>query len=174
MAQKSTSPQIAILDYGMGNLSSVYKALLYLGARPVITSSPTMIARSAKLILPGVGAFGDAMYELQQRKLIAPLKTHIKNGKKFLGICLGLQLLFETSEESRGVRGLSVFKGKVQHFKTKKVKVPTEKQQKTRQKIKKLHMCKYYRCKQCATFKGKIMRKIQHGLTLDPYLLTAK
>jgi len=124
MAQKLVSPQIAILDYGMGNLSSVYKALLHLGANVIITSSPSVAARASKLILPGVGAFGDAMYELKQRKLITPLKKHIEKGKKFLGICLGLQLLFQASEESRGVKGLSIFNGQVQHFKTKKAKVP--------------------------------------------------
>ena len=124
MAQKSKAPTIAILDYGMGNLSSVYKALSYLGARPVITSSPATASRAAKLILPGVGAFGDAMQELNQRKLAAPISEHIQKGKKFLGICLGLQLLFEKSEESKGVKGLCVFKGKSRHFKTKLAKVP--------------------------------------------------
>lgn len=124
MAQKSKLPLIAILDYGMGNLSSVYKALIFLGANAVITKSPAVISRAEKLILPGVGAFGDAMDELKKRKLIAPLKNHIKKGKKFLGICLGLQLLFEKSAESAGVKGLNVFEGQVQRFRTKKAKVP--------------------------------------------------
>ena len=89
----------------MGNLNSVYKALLHLRAQAVITSSPQVIAQAEKIILPGVGAFGDAMKELRRRKLIAPIKSHIKKGKKFLGICLGLQLLFAGREENSGVKG---------------------------------------------------------------------
>lgn len=124
MAQKSKSPQIAILDYGMGNLSSVFKALVFLGANPIITKSAAIISASDKIILPGVGSFGDAVIELKKRKLISPLQLHIKKNKKFLGICLGLQLLFESSEESPRTKGLNIFKGEVQRFKTKKAKVP--------------------------------------------------
>ncbi len=125
-AQKSTSshPLIAIVDYGMGNLNSVYKALLYLNTRAVITSSPTVIARSEKIILPGVGAFGDAMKELRRKKLIVPLMTHLQKRKKFLGICLGLQLLFQSSEESPDVKGMGIWTGPVKRFKTRKAKVP--------------------------------------------------
>ena len=125
-AQKSifSRPQIAIVDYGMGNLNSVYKALSHLKAHAVITSSPAVIARSEKIILPGVGAFGDAMKELKKKKLIVPLMTHLQRRKKFLGICLGLQLLFQSSEESPDVKGLGVWKGAVKRFKTRKAKVP--------------------------------------------------
>ncbi len=123
MAQKS-KPSIAILDYGMGNLSSVQKALQFLQANAVITSSPAALARADKIILPGVGAFGDAMKELRTRKLIAPIEEQIKKGKKFLGICLGLQLLFKKSAENRGIKGLEILEGEVRRFKTKKAKVP--------------------------------------------------
>ncbi len=123
MAQK-TKPCIAILDYGMGNLSSVQKALTSLRAHAVITSSPARLARADKIILPGVGAFGDAMKELRLRKLAAPIEEQIKKGRKFLGICLGLQLLFSKSEESRGVKGLQILSGEVRRFRTQKAKVP--------------------------------------------------
>ncbi len=124
MAQKTKAPAIAILDYGMGNLASVYKALLHLKAKAVITRSPAVIAQADKVILPGVGSFGDAMHELKDRQLIEPLKLHIQKDKKFLGICLGLQLLFEESDESRGIKGLGILDGRVRRFRTKKEKVP--------------------------------------------------
>lgn len=124
MAHQSLTPKIAIVDYGMGNLSSVAKAFQYLKTKAIITSSPTVIARAEKIVLPGVGAFGDAMEEMGRRKLKLSIQNHILKGKKFLGICLGLQLLFEKSEESRGVSGLSILPGKVQRFRTKKAKVP--------------------------------------------------
>ncbi len=124
MAQKTKSKPIVIIDYGMGNLSSVCKAIQYLKTDAVITHSPRVIGEADKIILPGVGAFGDAMQELRARKLVNPILAHIQKKKKFLGICLGLQLLFESSEESRGTKGLGVLKGKVCKFKTKKAKVP--------------------------------------------------
>ncbi len=108
----------------MGNLSSVCKAFQYLKTDAVITHSPRVISTADKIILPGVGAFGDAMQELRTRKLVKPILEHIQKKKKFLGICLGLQLLFESSEESRGTKGLGVLKGKVRKFKTKIAKVP--------------------------------------------------
>ncbi len=115
---------ITIIDYGMGNLRSVSKALEHLGAKVAITSSPSDIEAAEKLVLPGVGAFGDAMKELDRLKLSDPIREHVKKGKPFLGICLGLQLIFEESEETPGVRGLGMLKGKVQRFRSANVKVP--------------------------------------------------
>ncbi len=116
---------IAVVDYGMGNLSSVAKACAFLGSRAVVTSDPKQIARAGRIILPGVGAFGAAMGELKKRRLIEPVLEAIVEEKPFLGLCLGLQLLFESSEESPGVRGLGVLPGKVKRFPREKgLKVP--------------------------------------------------
>ncbi len=114
---------IAIVDYGMGNLFSVCKALEHVGAQVEITDSPDVLARADRVILPGVGAFGDAMRELERRGLVQPLRDIIASGKPLLGICLGLQILFESSEESPGVAGLGVLPGHCRRFVTK-LKVP--------------------------------------------------
>ena len=116
---------IAIIDYGMGNLASVAKACAFLGHRAVITSDPKQIASAGKLILPGVGAFGAAMAELKNRRLVAPILDAIVEERPLLGLCLGLQLMFESSEESPGVRGLGILPGKVKRFpQGKGLKVP--------------------------------------------------
>jgi glutamine amidotransferase len=115
---------IIVIDYGMGNLRSVSKALEHLGAQVKVSAFPSDIQKAEKLVLPGVGAFGDAMKELESRGLVEPIRSHIKEGKRFLGICLGLQLLFDTSEENPGSVGLGLFPGKVQLFKSKNVKIP--------------------------------------------------
>lgn len=107
---------IAVIDYGMGNLRSVEKALEVAGGRAVVTSKRSVIDKCEKLVFPGVGAFGDAMRELRRRKLIDPIRASIKDGRPFLGLCLGLQLLFERSEEAPGVKGLGVFAGEVKRF----------------------------------------------------------
>ena len=107
---------IAVIDYGMGNLRSVSKALESLGAAVRVTSDPADVARADKLILPGVGAFPAAMRELAARGLIAPIKAAIAGGRPYLGICLGLQLLFERSEEGEGASGLGVLPGTVRRF----------------------------------------------------------
>lgn len=104
---------IAIIDYDAGNLKSVEKALLHLGENPVITRNPEEIRRADKVILPGVGAFGDAMSRLSEYGLIDVIRETAASGKPFLGICLGLQLLFDSSEESPGVNGLGILKGKI-------------------------------------------------------------
>jgi glutamine amidotransferase len=114
---------ITIIDYGMGNLRSVSKALEHLGHEVLITADPAAVAAAGHLILPGVGAFGDAMHELERRELVAPTLAHIAAGKPLLGICLGMQLLLETSEESPDVKGLGVFAGAVRRFRTR-LKVP--------------------------------------------------
>lgn len=107
---------IAIIDYGMGNLRSVAKALESLGAEVKITASPDIIQKASGVVLPGVGAMPDAMKALQKAKVISSIKKAIAEDKPFLGICLGLQLLFETSEEGGGCKGLGIFKGSVPKF----------------------------------------------------------
>lgn len=104
---------IAIIDYDAGNLKSVEKALVHLGEQPVITRDPMQLHKADKVILPGVGAFGDAMNRLHHYQLIDVLREIAASGKPFFGICLGQQLLFESSVESEGVEGLSILKGKI-------------------------------------------------------------
>ena len=116
---------IAIIDYDAGNLKSVEKALLFLGEEVKITSDATEILSADKIILPGVGAFGDAMEKLNTRGLSEVIREAVKRKIPLLGICLGLQLLFEASEESPGVDGLSVLKGKIRRIPDKEgFKVP--------------------------------------------------
>ena len=115
---------IAIIDYGMGNLRSVEKALTAVGAEAVITSDADVIRSADKVILPGVGAFGDCMKNLKEYGLIPVIHETVASGKPFLGICLGLQLLFESSEESPGVEGLGIFKGAVRSIPPCGLKVP--------------------------------------------------
>lgn len=103
----------AIIDYGAGNLRSVEKALLYLGETPVITRNPGEILGADRIILPGVGAFGDAMGNLRQYGLDQVIHQAVEKEIPFLGICLGLQLLFERSDESPGVEGLGILKGEI-------------------------------------------------------------
>lgn len=107
---------VVIVDYGMGNLKSVYNALCALKADVKISSHPRDITSADRIIVPGVGSFGDAMAEIEKRMLIGPLQAAIQQRKPFLGICLGLQLLYEESAESPGVRGFGVFKGTIQRF----------------------------------------------------------
>lgn len=104
---------IAIIDYGAGNLSSVKKALDYLGAESEITQDKDKILTASHVILPGVGSFGDAMDSMNDRGLVDVVKETALGGKPFLGICLGLQLLFENSEESPEVKGLGLLKGSI-------------------------------------------------------------
>jgi len=107
---------IAVIDYGMGNLRSVEKALQVSGAKTKVTSGARDIARASKIVFPGVGSFGAAMKELKKLRLVEPIKDAIAEGKPFLGLCLGMQLLFEKSEESPGVWGLGVLRGEVKRF----------------------------------------------------------
>ena len=110
---------IAIIDYGMGNLGSVQKALAFLGFESEITNDPSTVMAADGVVLPGVGAIGAAMEALTSRGLDKVVHEYIATGKPFLGICLGMQMLFDTSEESFGgepVKGLSVLPGKVVKF----------------------------------------------------------
>lgn len=107
---------IAIVDYGMGNLRSVEKAFVYLGHQVVVTGDPQEVERAHGIVLPGVGAFGDAVRELRERGLFSILREALLGGRPFLGICLGYQLLFEESEESPGEEGLGFLPGRVVRF----------------------------------------------------------
>ena len=104
---------LVIIDYGAGNLLSVQRALKYLGLEPVISSDANIISSASKMILPGVGAFGDAMNALHHMRLVEPIKLAASNGIPILGICLGMQLLLDESEEFGVSRGLGLIPGKV-------------------------------------------------------------
>lgn len=114
---------IGIIDYGVGNLRSVQKACEYLGMDAVITADPKVIGESSHIILPGVGAFSEAMNQLRKKDLIKVIKLAIQSGKPFLGICLGMQLLFEISYENGVFKGLGILPGEVLHI-SNHVKVP--------------------------------------------------
>ncbi len=107
---------IAIVDYGMGNLRSVQKALGQVGADAQVVRADEAVRRADKLVLPGVGAFADAIKNLREMGLVEPVREFIASGKPFLGICLGLQLLFDTSEEDGLHEGLGVLGGRVVRF----------------------------------------------------------
>jgi len=107
---------IAVVDYGMGNLRSVQKALEKVGHNVLVTSSPQQILDVHSIVLPGVGAFKDCIHNLEKLKLIDPILKSIKMGKPFLGICLGLQILFTESEEFGKTAGLDLIKGTVVRF----------------------------------------------------------
>lgn len=116
---------IAIIDYQMGNLRSVQKGFERVGHKATITSSADDLLAAEKVVLPGVGAFGDAMRELRDRQLVDPIRQVIADGKPFLGICLGLQLLFDRSSEGGDFEGLGVIPGEVRKFQLpREFKVP--------------------------------------------------
>ncbi len=115
---------IAIIDYGAGNLHSVKNALDFLGAQSIITGDKDTILSADKVILPGVGSFGDAMASLTKNGLDEVVKEVAKKGTPLLGICLGLQLLFEESEETPGIKGLGIFKGKSVRIPDTGLKIP--------------------------------------------------
>ena len=116
---------IAIIDYDAGNIKSVEKALQKLGADVVITNDAQEILRADKVILPGVGAFGDAMANLKKSGLDKVIYEVVEKGTPFLGICLGLQLLFERSDETPGVAGLGILKGEILRIPDKEdLKIP--------------------------------------------------
>jgi glutamine amidotransferase len=107
---------IAIIDYGMGNLRSVQKGFEKVGFDAVVTADPKVVLAADKVVLPGVGAFRDCMRNLEQRGFVEPIRTVIQAGRPFLGICLGLQLLFTESEEFGLHRGLDIIPGRVVRF----------------------------------------------------------
>ncbi|MBQ0027551.1 MAG: imidazole glycerol phosphate synthase subunit HisH [Lachnospiraceae bacterium] len=107
---------IAVIDYDAGNIKSVEKALESLGAEVVVTRDSEVLLSADKVILPGVGAFGDAMSRLEEYGLVSVIKQIVQKGTPFMGICLGLQLLFDSSEEAPGVKGLGILPGKIVRF----------------------------------------------------------
>ena len=109
---------IAIIDYGMGNLKSVEKAFNHIGCNTLITNSPEEIYKADRVILPGVGAYADAISCLKESGLDQVIKKVVRGNKPFLGICLGLQLLFDFSEENGGIEGLGILKGKIKKIDT--------------------------------------------------------
>lgn len=115
---------IALIDYGSGNLRSVSKALEHEGADVRLVDSPAALSGVDAVVLPGVGAFGDCVRNLRERGLWDPINAWLASGKPFLGICLGYQLLFDSSEETPGVKGFGFFPGKVKRFREKGLKIP--------------------------------------------------
>lgn len=114
---------IIVVDYGMGNLKSVLNAFSKLGADITVSGDPRVVEGASAIVLPGVGAFGKCMENLETRGLATPIREHIRKDKRYLGICLGMQILFESSEEAPGVKGLGIIKGSVPRF-SGSVKVP--------------------------------------------------
>ena len=109
---------LAIVDYGVSNLRSVHKAFEHVGADAVVTGDPAVIARADAIVFPGQGAFGDAMRHLHRHGLVTPLREAVAAGKPFFGICLGLQLLFEASDEMGQHEGLAILAGRVERIET--------------------------------------------------------
>jgi glutamine amidotransferase len=107
---------IAICDYGIGNLRSAEKAFQHLGFDAALTTDPSSLAKADRIVLPGVGNFGECMSNLEKHGFVAPLRAEVAKGKPVLGICVGLQMMFERSEECPGVAGLGLFKGAVLKF----------------------------------------------------------
>lgn len=116
--------RIAVVDYGMGNLRSVSKALEALGASAQVTDDPAAVAEASKVVVPGVGAFDVAMRELTSRRLITPILKAVAEGKPYLGICLGMQLLFEDSDEGQGAKGFGLLRGAVRRLPESAGKIP--------------------------------------------------
>lgn len=115
---------IVLIDYGVGNLYSVAKAVAYVGGDVKISNSADDLKRADKIILPGVGAFGDCMKNLSATGLIPTIEREVSDGKKILGICVGLQILFDGSEESPCVDGLKIFGGQVKKIRADGLKIP--------------------------------------------------
>ena len=115
---------IALVDYGLGNLRSVEKALTAVGAAVCLTSDPEVILSAEKVVLPGVGAFGQGMVGLRERGLVAAIEEVITHGSPLLGICLGMQMLFERSEEGGECAGLGALPGCAKHFNAPGLKIP--------------------------------------------------
>ena len=109
-------PEITVVDYGAGNMRSVQRALEAVGERVIVTDDPREVDRASGLVLPGVGSAQDAMRAIKRLGLVEPLQAYVASGRPFLGVCVGLQLLFEASEEGGGVECLSILPGVVRRF----------------------------------------------------------
>ena len=118
--------KVVIIDYSLGNTFSVQQALAYFDIEAELTDDKQKVENAEAIILPGVGAFGEAMKNLQSKELINPIKSFVEKGKPFLGICLGMQLLFDKSEEFGSTEGLGIISGTIKkfNFENKKVHVP--------------------------------------------------
>jgi len=117
--------KVALIDYGAGNLRSVANALHALDVQPVIAASPEDLTGATHLVLPGVGSFGDCMAQLENRRLLTAIRDWVSTGKPYFGICLGYQILFDSSEETPGVAGLGIVPGIVRRFtQTPGLKIP--------------------------------------------------
>ena len=115
---------VVMIDYGRGNLRSVERALEKAGVAVMRAENGSSLAQASLVVLPGVGAFGDAVQGLKERNLFEPLREWVRAGRPFLGICLGFQLLWEESEEAPGVKGLGLMPGRVEKFQGKGLKIP--------------------------------------------------
>jgi imidazole glycerol-phosphate synthase subunit HisH len=115
---------VAVVDYDAGNTLSVTRALMKVGAQVNLTPDPEEVADADAVVLPGVGAFGDCMRKLRERGMDEACLEVFRGGKPFLGVCVALQVFFEASEESPGVRGLGIFPGEVVRFEVRELKVP--------------------------------------------------
>ena len=120
--------KISIIDYGMGNIKSVFRAVEKMGGKPIVTNDPAVVTESKKIILPGVGSYSFGMKELRKRKLDTAIHKAIKKNASLLGLCLGMQMLFEESNENEKTKGLDLIKGKV-------IKIPNERDNKNLRKI---------------------------------------
>jgi len=166
---------IAIIDYGMGNLRSVEKAFEKVGFDAVVTDKPEIIENADKIVLPGVGAFKDAKDGLQERNLIGPIKNHIKQNKLFLGICLGLHLLFTRSHEDGVHEGLNIVSGEVVRFKADRLNINnTGGQKETAETLKALSVVNNQKLKiphmGWNTIREKKEVSVLKGLPVDPYM----
>jgi len=166
---------IVIIDYGMGNLRSVEKAFEKVGFDAVVTDKPEIIENADKIVLPGVGAFKDAKDGLQERNLIGPIKNHIKQNKLFLGICLGLHLLFTRSHEDGVHEGLNIVSGEVVRFKADRLNMNnTGGQEETAETLKALSVENNQKLKiphmGWNTIRAKKEVPILKGLPADPYM----
>ncbi len=125
MSAVSPGPEAVIIaDYGMGNLRSVAKAFEHVGARAVVSSDPGVVGAATAIVLPGVGAFPEAMREIERRGLVTPIAERAASGVPLLGICLGMQLLFGASAEHGGARGLGLLAGSVERLPASGLKLP--------------------------------------------------
>lgn len=116
---------VTLIDYGAGNLRSVANALRAIGIEPTIAAAPEDLENTTHLVLPGVGSFGDCMEQLANRRLLEPIRAWVTSGKHYLGICLGYQILFDSSEETPGIAGLGLVPGTVRRFtQTPALKIP--------------------------------------------------